>query len=90
MDKAKPFGTPNVPYAGLGRSLRTSLRCLLMGHLDRLFRLNDGSRMNGDVHVRFCEGLGVKFPGATHPARRGSLNHAYPLDAEFLRRGAPG
>ncbi len=29
-------------------------------------RLNDGSRMNGDVHVRFCESLGVKFPGATH------------------------
>ena len=29
-------------------------------------RLNDGSRMNGDVHVRFYEGLGVKFPGATH------------------------
>ena len=21
--------------------------------------------MNGDVHVRFCEGLGVKFPRAT-------------------------
>jgi hypothetical protein len=26
--------------------------------------LNDGSRMSGDVHVRFCEGLGVKFPRA--------------------------
>ena len=23
--------------------------------------------MSGDVHVRFCEGLGVKLPGATHP-----------------------
>jgi len=22
--------------------------------------------MSGDVHVRFYEGLGVKFPGATH------------------------
>jgi hypothetical protein len=31
------------------------------------FRLNDGSRMSGDVHVRFYEGLGVKLPGATHP-----------------------
>ena len=29
--------------------------------------LNDGSRMNGDVHVRFRESLGVKFPRATHP-----------------------
>ncbi len=27
--------------------------------------------MSGDVHVRFCEGLGVKFPRATHPARSG-------------------
>ena len=24
--------------------------------------------MSGDAHVRFCERLGVKFPGATHPA----------------------
>ncbi len=23
--------------------------------------------MSGDVHVRFCESLGVKFPRATHP-----------------------
>ena len=30
-------------------------------------RLNDKSRMNGDVHVRFCEGAGVKFPRATRP-----------------------
>ena len=22
--------------------------------------------MSGDVHVRFCESLGVRFPGATH------------------------
>jgi len=26
--------------------------------------------MNGDVHVRFCESLKVKFPRATHPACR--------------------
>ena len=32
-------------------------------------RLDDGSRMSGDVHVRFCESLGVKFPRATHPLR---------------------
>lgn len=24
--------------------------------------------MNGDIHVRICEGLGGKFPGATRPA----------------------
>src|SRR5215471_3320031 len=30
----------------------------------------DTSRMNREVHVRFCEGLGVKFPGPTRPERR--------------------
>ena len=29
-------------------------------------QLDDGSRMSGDVHVRFCERLGVKVPRATH------------------------
>ena len=29
-------------------------------------RLDDGSRMSGDVHVRFCESVGVQFPRATH------------------------
>jgi len=28
--------------------------------------------MNGDVHVRFCEGLGVKFPRATLRVPRGT------------------
>ncbi|MGB5276091.1 MAG: hypothetical protein WBP02_02835, partial [Gammaproteobacteria bacterium] len=28
---------------------------------------DDGSRMSGDVHVRICESLGVKFLRATHP-----------------------
>jgi hypothetical protein len=28
--------------------------------------LDDGSRMSREVHVRFCEGLGVKVPRATH------------------------
>src|SRR5580658_234603 len=30
-------------------------------------RLLDGSRMTRECHVRFCERLGVKLPGATHP-----------------------
>ena len=29
-------------------------------------QLDDGSRMSGDVQVRFCERLGVRFPRATH------------------------
>ena len=28
--------------------------------------LYGGSRMSADVHVRFCERLGVRFPGPTH------------------------
>lgn len=37
-------------------------------------RLDAGSRMNREVPVRFCEGLGVKFPRATHP-RGGSVKN---------------
>jgi hypothetical protein len=29
-------------------------------------RLNNGSRMSREVHVRFCERGGVRFPSATH------------------------
>ena len=29
------------------------------------------SRVNREVHARFCEGLGVKFPRATRRAPRG-------------------
>jgi len=31
--------------------------------------------MNREVHVRFCEGVGVKFPRATRP-----LMHTFPLE----------
>ena len=30
--------------------------------------LLDGSRMSREVHVRFCERLGVQLPGPTLPA----------------------
>src|ERR1700681_4077822 len=30
--------------------------------------LGGTSRMNREVHVRICGGLGVKFPGSTRPA----------------------
>ena len=29
-------------------------------------RLDDGSGMSREAHVPFCEGLGVRFPRATH------------------------
>jgi hypothetical protein len=32
--------------------------------------LLDGSRMSREVHVRFCERLGVKSPGPTLPGYR--------------------
>jgi hypothetical protein len=32
-----------------------------------LLWLNNGSRMSREVHVRFCEGLGVQLPRPTHP-----------------------
>jgi len=50
MDKTKP--------------LLVSRTCSRIG--SRRQRLDDRSRMNQEVHVRFCEGLGVKFPRATH------------------------
>ena len=34
-------------------------------------RLDDKSRMSGDVHVRFCERLEGRFLRATRPAGRG-------------------
>lgn len=38
----------------------------------RAARFCDGSRMSGDVQVRFCEGLGVRLPGPTHLSAFGS------------------
>ena len=45
--------------------------------------------MSGDVHVRFCESLGVRFPGATHlqDLARAIQNHQplkYSYDYELL------
>ncbi len=36
----------------------------MCGRFDQ--RLDNGSRMSREVQVRFCESLGVRFPGATH------------------------
>jgi len=37
-------------------------------------KLDNGSRMSGDVHVRFCEGLGVKFLRSTLPKFSDRMN----------------
>lgn len=52
--------------AGWGKLPIISRFCSRTGDWLRRSRLNDGSRMSGDVHVWFCEGLGVKFPRATY------------------------
>ena len=49
---------------GDGRSTRAGPLRPLEARATR--RLGDGSRMSGDVHVRFCESRGVRFPPATH------------------------
>jgi hypothetical protein len=39
--------------------------CLRYGRTEFVLRLDDKSRMSREVHVRFREGLGVRFPRAT-------------------------
>ena len=46
--------------------------------------------MNGDVHVRFCERLGVKFPGATHRVPRGTDKDRRSLICRNSRRDGGG
>ncbi len=38
------------------------------------------SRMMREHHVRFCEGLGVKFPGSTRPSRQFAVMHQFGSD----------
>src|SRR5215204_7377099 len=49
------------------------------------------SRMTRECQVRFCEGLGVKFPGPTRHSPNSSLEVARPLPpgAEMLRESSP-
>src|SRR5712692_10858790 len=60
-------GIVDAPSIGSARSRGGSRGCLPIGTFWACGpRLGDGSRMSGDVQVRFCERLGVKFPRATH------------------------
>ena len=60
--------TPSVPRHGSRRLPIIAASFLSTGSLELALRLDDGSRMSGDVHVRFCESLAVKSPRATHPS----------------------
>ena len=44
------------------------------------------SRMNREVHVRICERLGVKFPGATRRQRATAVPTATPSFAPSKRQ----
>ena len=44
-----------------------------------------GSRMSGEIHVRFCEGLGVRFPRATHLI----VGFEYGADAQWFYQELP-
>jgi RNA-directed DNA polymerase len=53
---------------------------LRTGRWEHFLRLDDGSRMSREVHVRFYEGLGVQFPRPTHLV----MGFQYQDDAEKL------
>ena len=44
------------------------------------------SRMNREVHVRFCEGMGVKFPRATRPLIHTHLQFSLAQDVGVSQR----
>ena len=50
---------------GWAVSLNVNHSCLRCGHMEFVLRLDNKSRMSREVHVRFCEGLGVRSPRAT-------------------------
>src|SRR6516225_10660423 len=70
---------------GFARLLCETHGCLLIGHCCIMRRLDDKSRMSGDVHVRICERLGVRFPRATRPI----LCFHYREDAEKVMTVLP-
>ena len=51
-------------------------------------RLDNKSRMNREIHVRFCEGLGVKLPRSTRQSVCGAVyfQHEAPVDPSRLTR----
>ena len=57
VSKEKPFGWDAL--------LEGSRIYLPIGRWECVLRLDNKSRMNREVHVRFREGVGVKFPRAT-------------------------
>ena len=53
------------PFTGWVTSPAENQTCSCFGKSEFDLRLDNKSRMSREVHVRFCEGLGVRFPRAT-------------------------
>jgi hypothetical protein len=66
LDKAKPFAGGIIVGLGTGEH---ALRSASQGYLPTgpcvVRWLDNKSRMSGDVHVRFREHVGVRFPRVT-------------------------
>ena len=65
--KFKRFRSPSAtePFTGWAVWPARTSACSCCGKLEFDLRLDNKSRMSREVHVRFCEGLGVRFPRAT-------------------------
>ena len=57
--------TNDKRFIGWAASLSESPTCSCCGHMGFAPRLDNKSRMSREIPVRFCEGLGVRFPRAT-------------------------
>src|SRR5580692_6490737 len=74
---------------GLAGSRGGTRNCSLSGSSASDRRLDRRSRMKRECHVRFCEGLGVKLPGATRLVilcRRGKAEEALQRTREIMAR----
>ena len=76
-----------VPGTGSTRFVPGSRPCSRTGASRQ--RLDDRSRMNREVHVRFWEGLGVRFPRATRLHPEASQKDAVRGAAAAPWRGVP-
>ena len=78
-------------FTGWAVLLSGNRTCSCCGKLAFVPRLDNRSRMNREIHVRFSEGLGVRFPWATRLIITGAnaallREEVKPLVIDFLRQ----
>src|SRR5271169_6075799 len=85
LGNAEVQATKRPPQASLGVSgkrVRTRARALCSLEGGTGPRPDGGSRMSGDVHVRFCESLGLQRPGPLtkkkHTKKKAKAKHKKP------------